>query len=128
MAFNDSICDSCGADNQTDSPVCPSCAARVAFTHRAGCDCATCAPVIAIRRSQRGTWDFAPPFRNDQFLDDFQTRIGKPFRFWNVRAEQWEVKPLDEGMVDLIESLLRKYFPRYRVVREREEAAALVAA
>ena len=124
MAFNDSTCD-CGAQNLTDYPVCPACAARFHFTHRADCRCDSCAPlVIAIRPSQRGTWDFTPPFANEAFLDDFYLRIGKRFRFWNTRTQSWEIKPLDGGMLDLIEGLLRKHFSRYRVVREAAGEAA----
>lgn len=126
MAFNDSICD-CGADNLTDYPVCLACAARVHFTHRADCRCDSCAgPAIVIAPSARGTWDFATPFANDAFLEAFYRQIGKPFRFWNVRRQIWEIKPVDDGMLDLIESLLRAHYPRYRVVRER--AMAVTAA
>lgn len=130
MAFDDSICD-CGADNLTDYPVCPRCATRLHFTHRADCRCASCArPAIVIRPSRRNTWDFAPPFRNDRFLEDFQTQIGKPFRFWNTRTSEWEIRPLDEGMLTLIEQLLAKHFPAYRVVRVQpaEQASEPVAA
>ncbi len=124
--MDDSICD-CGADNLTDYPVCPACAIRFHFTHRADCRCASCArPAIEIRLSARDTYDFALPFCNEAFLDEFYLRIGKPFRFWNVRASQWEIRPLEPAMIDLIVKLIEKHFSGYRVVRS--DAAALVAA
>lgn len=121
-------CPKCTAENLTDFPVCPSCAAEVHFTNRTDCRCSGCAakPVIEIKRCERGTFDFAPPHLNEAFLDEFKLRIGKRFRFWNLKG-CWQITPLDREMLELIASLLRTHFKGYRVVIVDEPAAALAA-
>jgi hypothetical protein len=83
-------------------------------------------PEILIQRGGRGTYDFTPPFSNDAFLREFETEIGKPFRFWNTFKTCWQIKPVDQGMLDLIAALLVKHFPGY-TARIEHEAARIAA-
>ena len=125
------FCPRCEKENLNDYPVCPTCATEAHFTNRddrGGCRCDLCAakPVIEIKRCERGTYDFATPHLNEAFLDEFKVRIGKRFRFWNLKG-CWQITPLDREMVELIANLLRTHFKGYRVVIVDEPAAALAA-
>jgi hypothetical protein len=125
-------CPRCEAnENLNDYPVCPTCATVAHFTNREArgeCRCAGCAakPVVEIKRVPRGTYDFATPHRSEAFLDEFKMRIGKPFRFWNLKG-CWQITPLDRGMLELIAELLRKHYAGCRVVIVDESAAAMAA-
>jgi hypothetical protein len=83
-------------------------------------------PEILIQRGARDTYDFTPPFSNDAFLEDFYLRVGKQFRFWNTFKTCWQIRPVDNGMLELIASLLVKHFPGY-TARIEHDAAQLAA-
>ena len=50
---------------------------------------------IVIRRDDRGWFMFCPPWKDPYFISDFKRRVGRPFRAWNDRANQWEVTPVE---------------------------------
>lgn len=70
---------------------------------------------IVIRRDDRGRFVFCPPWKDQYFISDFKRRVGRPFRVWNDRANQWEVTPVDDQMAAYVADILRRHFAHYRV-------------
>lgn len=66
--------------------------------------------MIEILPTRPGHFRFRPPFSNESFLEEFERRIGRPFRCWNVFQQAWDIKPIDRQMLDLVADLLRRHF------------------
>ncbi len=75
---------------------------------------------IAIRKTVRGTYDFTPPFWHPDFLNEFKRVIGRPFRTWNEFRSAWQIKPVDQEMINLIAQMLERHFPNYDAVINHE--------
>ena len=71
---------------------------------------------IVIRRDDRGRFVFCPPWKDAEFISDFKRRVGRPFRAWNDRANQWEIAPVDDQMAAYVADILRRHFAHYRVI------------
>lgn len=76
---------------------------------------------LKIEPTQPGRYRFRPPFKNKGFLDEFKKKIGPAFRCWNVFQEAWDLKPLDQGHLDLIVEIAARHFERPVEVIAREE-------
>lgn len=70
---------------------------------------------IVIRRDDRGRFTFCPPWKDAEFISDFKRRVGRPFRTWNDRSNQWEVTPVDDQMAEYVAGIIRRHFAHYRV-------------
>ena len=66
--------------------------------------------------SKPGVFEFHPPFRHDEFIDEFKRKVGKSFRVWHVWRETWQVRPLDDGHLKYMADILEKHFERPVVI------------
>ena len=71
---------------------------------------------IVITCDDRGRLTFCPPWKDPYFISDFKRRVGRPFRAWNDRLNQWEVTPVDDGMAAYVADILRRHFAHHRVI------------
>ena len=119
--MSDSICQRCGSDNLTDYPVCPTCRAAVSFTSEP-------AREIVIERRPAGHYEFRLPFAHAAFLAEFEKKVGKPFRCWHIQRQSWQIRPLDDQMIDFIADIVRAHFKGYAVRIEHGANEGRIAA
>ncbi len=122
-------CSRCQNQNLTDYPVCPTCSQTAHFTNRP-CLCASCdLPAIHVTYTGRGVYEFRLPFKNNAFLADFETRIGKRWRCWHIQRAAWQITPADDQMIDYLKAIIETHFKNHVVVvRLGDNTAAQIAA
>lgn len=72
--------------------------------------------------SRPGVFEFRPPFKNDDFIDEFKRKVAKSCRVWHVWRETWQVRPLDDGHLKYMADILEKHFARPVVIVEAAPA------